>query len=118
MCDRSTHPESASSRPSLRHHAAEWELLLDRSKADAVLVGRGTDNNDVRAEQLKRLATEAVPMLTVHPIVDSVLTYYELDMIRRETGGILRHYNALSGHPVLADLESLDQRGPSSHRED
>ncbi len=95
----------------MRHHAADWELLLDRSKADAVLVGRGTDNNDVRAEQLKRLATEAVPMLTVHPILDSVLTYYELDMIRRETGGILQHYNALSGHPVLAELRAWISEG-------
>jgi hypothetical protein len=32
------------------------------------------------------------------------LTYYELDMIRRETGGILRHFNPLAGHPVLEKL--------------
>jgi predicted dehydrogenase len=90
--------------PGLPHRAADWELLLDRSTADAVLIGRGTDNNDVRAEQLKRLATEAVPILASHPVSDSVLTYYELDMIRRETGGILRHFNPLSGHPILVDL--------------
>jgi predicted dehydrogenase len=90
--------------PRLPHRAADWELLLDRSKADAVLVGRGSDNNEVRAEQLKRLATEAVPILASHPVTESVLTYYELDMIRRETGGILRHFNPLSNHPALVDL--------------
>jgi hypothetical protein len=90
--------------PGLPHRTADWELLLDLSKAEAVLVGRGTENNDFRAEQLKRMATEAVPILAAHPVTDSVLTYYELDMIRRETGGILRHFNRLSGHPALVDL--------------
>ncbi len=84
--------------------ASEWELLLDRGVADAVLVGRGMSPSDVRAEQLKRLATEAVPLLVVHPAFDSVLPYYEVDMTRRETGGTVRHYNPVAGHPILADL--------------
>ena len=40
---------------------------------------------ELRAEQLKRLATEAVPVLVVHPIFESVLPYYEIDMAHRET---------------------------------
>ena len=35
---------------------------------------------DLRAEQLKRIAAEGVPMLVVHPILESVLPYYEIDM--------------------------------------
>jgi hypothetical protein len=90
--------------PRLGDKAPQWELLLDRTIADAVLVGRGTADSDLRAEQLKRLATEAVPLLVVHPATESVLTYYEVDMIRRETGGVLRHYNLVASHPILANL--------------
>jgi hypothetical protein len=82
----------------------EWESLLDRAIADAVLVGRGTESDELRAEQLKRLAAEAVPLLLVHPACESVLTYYEVDMTRRETGGIIRHYNPVAGHPIIADV--------------
>lgn len=83
---------------------AEWELLLDRSIADAVLVGKGTATAVLRAEQLKRLAAEAVPVLIAHPAFDSVLPYYELDMTRRETGAIVQHYNPLAGHPAVPEL--------------
>jgi predicted dehydrogenase len=81
-----------------------WETLLDHATADAVLVGRGTAGDEMRAEQLKRMATDSVPLLVIHPICGSVLTYYELDMIRRETGGILRHYNPLLGDPTIAEI--------------
>jgi hypothetical protein len=90
--------------PRLDDRSPQWELLLDRTIADAVLVGRGAAGDELRAEQLKRLAAEKVPLLVVHPATNSVLTYYELDMIRRETGGVLRHYNPVAGHPILADL--------------
>jgi hypothetical protein len=40
-------------------------------------------------------------MLVVHPVCDSVLTYYEVDMIRRETRGLVQHYNPLIGHPIV-----------------
>jgi predicted dehydrogenase len=84
--------------------STDWETLLDQATADAVIVGRGTASEELRAEQLKRLATDAVPLLVTHPISGSVLTYYELDMIRRETRGILRHYNPLVGQPTYGDL--------------
>src|SRR5262245_23534657 len=51
----------------------EWELLLDRQVVDAVLIGHGTAINELRAEQVKRLATEGMPLLIVHPIFESVL---------------------------------------------
>jgi hypothetical protein len=99
--------------PGLSDHGTDWELLLDGAMASAVLIGRGTASTEERAEQLKRLASEAVPLLVVHPITDSVLTYYELDMIRRETGGIVRHFNPLAGHPILVQLAAWTASGTS-----
>lgn len=99
----------------LAHHSVdrsrEWELLLDGAIADAVLVGRGQAATELRAEQLKRLAAEAVPLLIVQPVCESVLPYYELDMTRRETGGIVRHYNPIAGHPVVAELAAWVRDG-------
>lgn len=84
--------------------AGEWELLLDHGLVDAVLVGTGTAPSDQRAEQLKRLTTASVPLLTVQPVLDSVLPYYEIDMTRRETGALVQHYNPLAHHPAAARL--------------
>jgi predicted dehydrogenase len=97
--------------PRLDDRSSQWELLLDRNIADAVLVGRGTASDELRSEQLKRLAAEKVPLLLTHPATESVLTYYELDMIRRETGGVLRHFNPMAGHPILADLAEWMRHG-------
>jgi hypothetical protein len=97
--------------PHLEDRAAGWEILLDQAIADAVLVGRGSVSGELRAEQLKRLVAAAVPVLAVHPISDSVLTYYELDMIRRETGAVLVHYNPVGTHPVLAELNAWVRDG-------
>jgi hypothetical protein len=58
----------------------------------------------LRAEQLKRLVVEAVPVLAAHPVFDSVLPYYEIDMTRRETGGIVRHFNPVMGGAIVAEL--------------
>lgn len=94
--------------------SADWELLLDRSLADAVIVGRGTASADLRAEQLKRLATDAGALLVVHPATNSVLTYYEVDMARRESGCVVRHYNPVVGHPVVAELARWVREGHES----
>jgi hypothetical protein len=90
---------------------SEWELLLDRTIADAVLIGRGTASNELQAERVKRLATEGMPLLIVHPAFESVLTYYEVDMTRRETGAIVGHYNPLMGHPVAAEAAGWVRNG-------
>jgi hypothetical protein len=97
--------------PALHDRGSEWELLLDRAIADAVLVGRGTASNDLRAERVKRLATEGMPLLIVHPAFESVLTYYEVDMTRRETGAIVQHYNPLMGNPVAAQAADWVKNG-------
>jgi predicted dehydrogenase len=106
--------DAASIGPLTTHHtdrAAEWELILDRAIADGVLVGRGTATSDLRAEQLKRLAAEAMPLLVSHPVFDSVLPYYEIDMTRRETGAIIQHFNPLIGLPETAELAECVRAG-------
>jgi hypothetical protein len=88
----------------LADRAGQWELLLDRAISDAVLVGRGTAPSELRAERIKRIVTEGVPLLVVHPAFESVLPYYEIDMTRRESGDVVQHYNPLIGHPIASQL--------------
>jgi predicted dehydrogenase len=84
--------------------SADWESLLDHGLVDAVIVGRGTMTDDVKAERLKRLVADAVPTLVVHPATLSVLPFYELDMGRRESHAVVRHFNPLVGSPAVAEL--------------
>jgi predicted dehydrogenase len=89
----------------------DWESLLDHRLAEAVLVGRGTAAEPLRAEQLERLVADIMPVLAVHPVGTSVLTYYELDMARNEVHGVLRHYSPLTGSPAVAELAEWVQTG-------
>ena len=91
--------------------SADWESLLDHRLVDAVLVGRGTAADALRAEQLKRLVADIMPVLAVHPVGTSVLVYYELDMARHEVHGVLRHYSPLVGSPAVAELAEWVQTG-------
>src|SRR6476620_10636405 len=97
--------------PGMVDRGGEWELLLDRAISDAVLVGHGTASNELRAERVKRLATEGMPLVLVHPAFQSVLTYHGVDMTRRETGAIVQHYNPLMGHPVAAEAAGWVRNG-------
>ena len=83
-----------------------WEAMLYDRPADAVIVARGQDQ-DVRAEQLRKLVQAAVPMLIAHPVVDSMLVYYELDMIRSESGCIMVPIAPWRWHPAVAQLAEL-----------
>jgi hypothetical protein len=40
-----------------------------------------------------------------------VLPYYEVDMARREMGGLVRHYNPAAGHPIFAKLAAWVRDG-------
>ncbi|MEX2092133.1 MAG: hypothetical protein WD971_05620 [Pirellulales bacterium] len=91
--------------------SGDWESLLDHSLVDAVLVGRGTAADALRAEQLKRLVADVMPVLAVHPVGTSVLVYYELDMARHEVHGVLRHYSPLVGSPAVAKVAEWVQTG-------
>lgn len=96
--------------PNLRV-STDWESLLDHRLADAVLVGRGTAPEALRAEQLKRLVADIMPVLAVHPIGTTVLAYFELDMGRHEVHGILRHYSPLAGSPSVGTLAEWVRTG-------
>lgn len=84
-----------------------WELLLNLPRLDGVLVGRATDAEEARAEMLRKLIQAGVPLLVVHPVVRSMLLYYEFDMIRREARGALRHYFPGRRSVSLARLADL-----------
>lgn len=83
-----------------------WEGLLGGSPAEAVIVGRSAED-DVRADQLRKLVQEGVPLIISHPVHDSMLVYYELDMIRQESGCLMLPYTPALGHPALMQLERL-----------
>src|SRR5438270_1355443 len=67
-----------------------WETLILGTAADAVIVGRagagltdqtGIADEERRAEQLRKLAQAAVPMLVVCPACEAIVGF-EIDMIR------------------------------------
>jgi hypothetical protein len=89
----------------------EWELLLDRATASAVLVGHGTVSTEELAARVKRLSTEGMPLLVAFPLFDSVLQYYEVDMNRREYGAIVQHFNPLVGHPATDEIADWVRSG-------
>ena len=68
-----------------------WEGLLGGTSADLVIVSRGPDE-ELRAEQLRKLIAAGVALVVEHPIHSSMLVAYELEMIRKETGSLLIPY--------------------------
>ncbi len=90
-----------------------WESLLDATALDAVIVARGSDE-DRRAEQLRKLIQAGMPLLVSHPVVDSMLIYYELDMIRRETQCIVLPHLAERRHPASRSLAQWVREGGNS----
>ncbi len=82
--------------------APHWEALLGGAIAQGVIVAAG--DHDERAEQLRKLAAERVPLLVCHPVHSSTLLYLELDMIRRDSGGIVLPYIASRFHPAVAEV--------------
>ncbi|MFV2066651.1 MAG: hypothetical protein ACC645_06685, partial [Pirellulales bacterium] len=88
---------------------ASWHGLLDPQWVDAVFVAPAEDE-DRRAEQLRRLVQAGVALLAVHPLSDSMLLYYELEMIRRESHGLLTPYLADAWHPAIDGLTEIVAR--------
>ncbi len=101
--------------------ADSWEDLLNGDIADAVIVGQGLADEELRGRQVQELVRFGLPVLAVFPVVPSVLTYFEIDMARTESGAVLRHYNPLvmweelgrfaewvaGGHPELGRIEQV-----------
>lgn len=103
------------------HPLGQWEDLLDGELVDAVIVGRGAADSQVRCRQLQELVKQGRPVLTSFPLFDSVLSFFEVDMARGESRSLLRHYNpVLSSAPLDAlraalaehDAASVDALGP------
>lgn len=91
-----------------------WEVLLDSSQADLVVVA-ASFGDDLRTEQLRKFVQTSVPVLAAHPVIDSMLDYYELDMIRRETRSVLLPYLPARLHPaiqVLLEWRASPERSP------
>jgi hypothetical protein len=97
-----------------------WEALLDDELCDAVIIGTSA-TPDLRARQIQELTKQGRPLLTVHPVVPSVITYFEIDMARTESRALLQHFNPLvesiavaraaewvsDGHPEFGAVEQI-----------
>lgn len=94
-----------------------WESLLLGSLADAVIVCRDVKAPDLRAEQLRKLVQEAIPIIVVHPVGEAVLAF-ELEMIRAEVGGSIVPYQPEIDHPVMTAILNDSRGGNRSARED
>ncbi|HEY4312412.1 MAG TPA: hypothetical protein VGN12_23390 [Pirellulales bacterium] len=90
-----------------------WEALLASDTAEAVIVSYGA-NSDERADQLRKLVQAGVPLILTHPVDDSMLICYELDMIRRETGCVMLPYIPFRWHAGLQRLAAIVTAGADS----
>jgi predicted dehydrogenase len=90
-----------------------WETLLDGQQVDVVVVARSGDD-DLRAEQLRKLVQTGMPVLAAHPVLDSMLDCYELDMIRRDTGSLIVPYLPERHHPAIRTLSAMVEQGSES----
>jgi predicted dehydrogenase len=90
-----------------------WESLLDEQQVDVVVVARGSDE-DRRADQLRKLIQVGRPIVVSHPVVDSMLVYYELDMIRRDTNCLVIPYLRARVHPAIGHVIGLARKGSAS----
>ncbi|MBS0209572.1 MAG: hypothetical protein JSS27_11535 [Planctomycetes bacterium] len=93
--------------------ADDWQALLGGKIADAVIVGHSAD--ELRLEQLRTLIQAGVPLLVEHPVVDSMLSFYELDMHRQgSTGAVLMPFIPARWHPAVARLAEMVAAGERS----
>ena len=99
----------------------EWESLLVGTAADAVIVARGRldtssqtgfSSNERRADQLRKLAQAAVPMLVIHPACEMIVAY-EVEMIRAASGGVIVPYVPELFHPAVSELRLLSDDAAS-----
>lgn len=88
----------------------EWESLLGRDDIDAVVISGCNPAADGesplrtrRAEQLKKLAIERVPMLVSHPACEPIVAL-EVEMVRADVRGIIVPMIARAFHPAVNEL--------------
>lgn len=92
--------------------ADTWESLVLGTQADAVIVARGQAglasetgiaDDERRAEQLRKLAQAAVPMLVVCPACEAIVGF-EVEMIRRDSRGVIVPYVPGQQHPTVGEV--------------
>ena len=85
---------------------APWESLMIGGRFDAVVIASAIDDaeEELRTEQLRKLVQEGVPMLVAHPVLNSMLGCYEIDMIRRESQCIMLPYLPARWDPEVRRL--------------
>jgi hypothetical protein len=88
-----------------------WEALLDAVSADGIILGHGSGGEELRSHQFQELVRLDRPVLTTFPVFSSVLTYFEIDMARTESGAIVQHFNPLLEPAVLDDAMSWIESG-------
>src|SRR5687768_11254956 len=98
-----------------------WEELLVGRVADAVIIGRGeagltqqTGFPDAqrRADQLRKLAQATVPLIVVCPACEAIVGF-EIEMIRRDAGGIIAPFVPGAHHAAFERLVALVSRNDS-----
>ena len=85
---------------------SDWESLLDSSELDVVIVARGS-NEEARLEQLRKLIASGVTIVISHPLIDSILGLYELEMIREEAGAVVLPFVSDRWHPAIGRVNEL-----------
>lgn len=93
----------SSSTPSGVDDAESWESLLAGTMSDGVVFA-GDPEDSHGNERLRKLVQSAVPTLVIHPACD-VLLGYELQMIQRDTQGVLLAFWPGHQHPLLESIE-------------
>jgi len=83
-----------------------WDELLSLGNDVVVLVSRGS-NEDLRAEQLRKLAQLTVPVVVSHPVLDSMIVHFELEMIRKDSHARLASYVPQAWHPGFDRIAEL-----------
>ncbi len=101
--------------------APYWESVLSTSDVDALIVADATAasppddgwlaGEDLRAEQLRKLIQSGVPVLVSHPACRSMLVYYELDMIRRDSRSVALPFIPTRWHPAVEQLAQWLETG-------
>ncbi len=86
----------------------QWESLLSGAVDGVVVCGKFED--DRRADQLRKLVQESVPLLVVHPACECMVAF-ELEMIRQDTGGVMVPYFPGGQHPLLAFVARMVAEG-------
>jgi predicted dehydrogenase len=89
--------------------AAPWESLMVGGRFEAVVVASAESDagEDQRTEQLRKLVQESVPLLLAHPVLNSMLACYEIDMIRRESHCIVLPFLPARCDPAIQRLGQL-----------